>query len=97
MKRLFQRLEKYKHNATLDLDWPVVVSLASYFAVDKKDEMDVHMVYNASVSRGLNGAMWASSFALPTVDLTLRGVDSSSQLGDLDLGEMFLNFLCWTR
>jgi hypothetical protein len=49
------------------------------------------MVYDASKS-GLNDVVWAPSFGLPTVDLTLRGIDSFSHLGDLDLGEMFLNF-----
>ena len=49
------------------------------------------MVYNASKS-GLNDVVWVPSFGLPTVDSTLRGIDSATSLGDLDLGEMFLNF-----
>ena len=49
------------------------------------------MVYDALKS-GLNDAICAPSFVLPTVDSSLRGIDSSTHLGDLDLGEMFLNF-----
>ena len=49
------------------------------------------MVYDASKS-GLNDVVWVPSFRLPTVDSTLRGIDSMTSLGDLDLGEMFLNF-----
>jgi hypothetical protein len=40
----------------------------------------------------LNDSLWAPSFGLPTVDLTLRSIDFNTYLGDLDLGEMFLNF-----
>jgi hypothetical protein len=67
-----------------------VVSLTSFFCVDK-GHTDIRMVYNASKS-GLNDVVWVPSFGLPTVDPTLRGVDSMTSLGDLDLGEMFLNF-----
>jgi hypothetical protein len=49
------------------------------------------MVYDATKS-GLNGSLWAPSFGLPTVDSTLRSIDFNTYLGDLDLGEMFLNF-----
>jgi hypothetical protein len=67
-----------------------VNSLTGYFAVGK-DETDIRMVYDASKS-GLNDALWAPTFGLPTVESTLRGIETDSYLGDLDLGEMFLNF-----
>jgi hypothetical protein len=67
-----------------------VVSLTSFFCVDK-GPTDIRMVYDASKS-GLNDVVWVPSFGLPTVDSSMRGIDSTSSLGDLDLGEMFLNF-----
>jgi hypothetical protein len=73
-----------------------VVSLTNVFAVPKvRDEagnvLDVRPVYDATKS-GLNDAVWAPSFWLPTVDTLLRMVDFDSWLGDIDFGEMFLNF-----
>jgi hypothetical protein len=67
-----------------------VASLTGFFAVPK-GESDIRMVYDATQS-GLNDSVWAPSFGLPTVDSTLRSIDFSTCLGDLDLGEMFLNF-----
>jgi hypothetical protein len=49
------------------------------------------MVYDATKS-GLNDSLWAPSFGLPTMDSTLRSIDFNTYVGDLDLGEMFLNF-----
>lgn len=68
-----------------------VITLTSFFGVPK-DVTDIQMVYDASQS-GLNDVVWAPSFGLPTVDSTLWGIDTKSWLGDMDLGEMFLNFL----
>ncbi len=67
-----------------------VQSLTSYFSVPKGDT-DVRMVYDATRS-SLNAALWAPNFGLPTVETVLRGVDEDSWMGDLDIGEMFLNF-----
>ena len=44
------------------------------------------MVNDASKS-GLNDAIWAPSFGLPTVDSSLWGIDWSTHMGDLDLGD----------
>jgi hypothetical protein len=49
------------------------------------------MVYDASKS-GLNAALWVPSFALPTTKDLLDLLDSDSWMGDLVMGEMFLNF-----
>jgi hypothetical protein len=65
-------------------------SLTSYFSVPKGDE-DVRIVYDASKSK-LNQSLWAPNFGLPTVEALVRGVDESCWMGDLDIGEMFLNF-----
>jgi hypothetical protein len=67
-----------------------VKSLTSYFAVPK-GEHDVRMVYDASKSN-LNKSLWAPNFGLPTVEALTRSVDETCWMGDLDIGEMFLNF-----
>jgi hypothetical protein len=67
-----------------------VASLTSYFCVPKGDQ-DIHMVYNATKSK-LNSCLWAPNFGLPTVDILTRNISCESWMGDLDIGEMFLNF-----
>ncbi len=49
------------------------------------------MVYDASKS-GLNKALWATNFSLPTKEDMLNGVSPISWMGDLNVGEMFLSF-----
>ena len=65
-------------------------SLMFMFDVPKGDE-DIRMVYDGSKS-GLNDALWAPWFALPTVDAMVRTLEPGYWLGDNDYGEMFLNF-----
>ena len=67
-----------------------------YFAVPKVtgpngEVLDVRVVFNGT-SSGLNDAIWAPSFWLPTADTALRKLQHSSMMIDFDLGEMFLNF-----
>lgn len=50
------------------------------------------MVYDASKSQ-LNACLWAPNFALPMVDTLVSGIDEHSWLGDIDIGEMFFNFM----
>jgi hypothetical protein len=47
------------------------------------------MVYDATKS-GLNEALWAPSFGLPTVDQLVRG--PTSWMGGIDLCDRFLNY-----
>lgn len=73
-----------------------VVSLMNVFAVPKvKDKtgavLDVRPVYNTTKS-GLNEAVWAPLFWLPTTETLFRMMDFDTWLGDIDLSEMFLNF-----
>ena len=68
-----------------------VFSLTSFFAVPK-GETDIRMVYHGT-KRGFNGSCWAPWFMLPTVEQHLRATDPGSYMGDLDIGEMFLNFV----
>ncbi len=67
-----------------------VESLTYYFSVPKRDD-DIRLVYDATRT-GLNSTLWAPNFQLPTVDALVRVVESGSWMGDLDVGEMFLNF-----
>jgi hypothetical protein len=67
-----------------------VKSLTGYFGVPK-GLADIRMVFDASRS-GLNDALWSPNFDLPTVETLLRGVEFGTWMGDIDLGEMFLNF-----
>ena len=68
-----------------------VSSVTSFFEVPKGDS-DIRMVYNGT-SSGLNDAVWAPWFSLPTVESHLRAVTNDTFMCDCDLSEMFLNFL----
>ena len=67
-----------------------VKSLTGFFAVPKGED-DIRIVYDASAC-GLNDALWCPNFFLPTIDSVLRNAGSETWFGDIDLGEMFLNF-----
>ena len=67
-----------------------VQSLTGFFAVPKGED-DIRIVYDATAC-GLNTALWAPNFALPTIDSVLRNADSRTWFSDIDLGEMFLNY-----
>ena len=67
-----------------------VRSLIRYFAVPKGDN-DIRLVYDGT-SSGFNHSVWAPSFRLPTVEMLLRAVGPNTWMGDIDIGEMFLNF-----
>ena len=67
-----------------------VKSLTGFFAVPKAGT-DIRIVYDATQC-GLNEALWAPNFFLPTVDSILRNATYSTWFGDIDLGEMFLNY-----
>ena len=53
---------------------------------------DIRMVYDATRS-GLNKAVWAPWFPMPTVVSHLRSVVAGTFMTDCDVGEMFLNFM----
>ena len=65
-------------------------SLTGFFAVPKGDD-DIRIVYDATAC-GLNEALWAPNFSLPTIDSVLRNSNSKTWFSDIDLGEMFLNY-----
>ena len=72
------------------IDKGKVSSVTSFFKVPKGDS-DIRMVYNGT-SSGLNDAVWAPWFSLPTVESHLRAVTNDTFMCDCDLSEMFLNF-----
>jgi hypothetical protein len=67
-----------------------VHSLTGFFAVPKGTE-DIRVVYDATKS-GLNAAIWSPNFYLPTATTVLNNSDDTTYYGDIDLGEMFLNY-----
>ena len=69
----------------------MVVSLTAFFEVEKGED-DIRLVYDGSIS-GLNLSIWVPHFFLPTIRTHLRAVDESTYMADVDIGEMFLNFV----
>lgn len=72
-----------------------VKSLTSFFTVPKGDD-DIRIVYNGTQS-GLNESIWAPWFTLPTIERHLRTMMPGTFMGDLDIGEQFLNFILHTK
>ena len=73
----------------------VVTNLMPFFSVPKGTH-DVRLVYDGSKS-GLNSYLWAPWFPLPTITTLERSLVPGSVMGDLDIGEIFLNFLLHPR
>lgn len=69
----------------------MVDSLTAFFAVPKGED-DIRLVYDGSVS-GLNMSIWVPRFFLPTLRTHLRAVEEDTYMADVDIGEMFLNFI----
>mmetsp|Transcript_15422 Transcript_15422/g.21971 ORF Transcript_15422/g.21971 Transcript_15422/m.21971 type:complete len:400 (+) Transcript_15422:439-1638(+) len=67
------------------LELGLILSLTSFFAVPKGLD-DIRMVYDGTKS-GLNDAMFAPWFPLPTVEQLLRVVEDGSYMGDIDDGK----------
>ena len=68
-----------------------VKSLIRFFAVPK-GLSDIRMVYDGTAS-GFNDSVWVPSFGLPTVETLLRGTGPETWMVDLDIADMFLNFM----
>jgi hypothetical protein len=60
-----------------------------FFEVDK--DSDIRLFYNGT-SCGLNNALWAPNFFLPTPATVARALGFGYYMIDINLGEMFLNF-----
>ena len=70
--------------------WGTIVNLSHYFPVPKGNN-DIRMVYDLSAS-GLNDALWAPRFWMPTMLNVVDCAIHTSWFGDVDAGEMFSNF-----
>ena len=62
------------------------------FEILAKGNDDIRMVYDATQC-GLNEALTPPNFFMPTIDASLRSMEISTWCGDIDLGEMFLNYM----
>ena len=62
----------------------LVLALTSFFDVPKGKD-DIRMVYDGTVS-GLNRALWAPWFPLPTIESHLRLINPGYFMEDVDLG-----------
>jgi hypothetical protein len=88
IERMIKKLDKVLSRGYISPG--LVVSLTSYFAVAKGDT-DIRLVYDGT-SSGLNAALWAPSFWMPTSESAVRVISFYSYLFDSDIGECFLNF-----
>ena len=69
----------------------VILALTSFFSVPKGTD-DICMAFDETVS-GLNNSIWAPKFMLPSMGSLLIMVGLDMQMVDLDVGEIFYNFL----
>lgn len=88
-RRMRKKLGKVRNRGYIQ--GGVVESLTSFFAVPKGKE-DIRMVYDGTAS-GLNDLIWVPGFPLPRTETHLRALDSGYYMADIDIGEMFLNFV----
>jgi hypothetical protein len=88
-KRMKDKLEKVRNRRCIGEAF--IRSLTSFFAVPKGLD-DIRMVYDGTVS-GLHDCIWVPRFVLPTIETHLRSVDEDTQMGDVDVGDCFLNFI----
>jgi hypothetical protein len=91
-KQLIEKIQKARDRRYIGPG--KVVSLTAFFGVKKGDD-DVRPVYDGSIS-GLNDCIWMPRFVLPTIQTHLRQVEAGTFMCDLDVGEMFLNFILHT-
>jgi hypothetical protein len=87
-KRMQEKLDKVRSRRYIGPG--LFKSLTTFNGVPKLD--DTRMVYDTSIS-GLNDAVWVPRFVLPTINTHLRSVGPSTYMGDIDVGEMFLNLM----
>jgi hypothetical protein len=66
--------------------------LTAFFSVPKGMIDDIRIVYDGSIS-GFNDVLWVPRFMLPTMQTHLRAVEEGTFMADVDIGEMFLNFM----
>ena len=88
---IYKKIKKYVKREYLELvNEEKVKNYIDYFAAPK-GESDIRLVLNGT-SCGLNKAVWASNFWLPSSKTMVRHLSYDYQSVDIDIGEMFLNF-----
>jgi hypothetical protein len=85
------RLTLLKALARWYFEYGDVTRRPHFFAVAKGDEY-IRMVYNDTFS-GLNSHLWCPWFVLATIITMLRVLNPGTRMGDIDVGEMFFNFI----
>ena len=88
VKAKLQRVIDKEYVKLVDIEY---VKSLMYIFHFPKGENNIQMVYNCTKS-GLNTALYAQWFALPTVDAMNRCVVAGSWLAGNDYKDMFLNF-----
>ena len=86
---VWRKLSKVRERLYIDVG--LVLSLMHMFYVPKGDS-DVRMVYNGT-SSGINDCLFAPHFGLPTILYILRSLRPGYYQADMDVGEMFPNFI----
>jgi hypothetical protein len=74
---------------TFDFGKDFIWSLMDFFDVDK--DSNIRLVYNGT-SCGLNKALWAPNFWLPTPATATQTLGYGYYMVDINLGELVLNF-----
>jgi hypothetical protein len=72
-----------------------VASLSQLFPVANGDE-DISIVYNGT-SYGFHAHFLWPWFELATINTILRALEPGTRMGDIDVGDMFLNFILEAR
>ena len=93
MKLVAAKIDGMLHKRYLEEG--VVRSNVHYFTVPKGEE-DVRVVFDGT-SSGLNEALWAPNFFLPSSRAASVLLTFSTWLADVDFGEMFHNFFVANR
>jgi len=90
--KIYSKIKKALQRGYLKIesDHKNVMNVIDYFGVEK-GESDIRVVFNGT-SCGLNDAVWAPNFWLPTSKSMVRALNFNYKAVDIDLGEMFLNF-----
>ena len=91
-EKIYSKIKKAleRNYLIIESDRNKVKNVIDYFGVEK-GESDIRVVFNGT-SCGLNRAVWAPNFWLPTAKSMVRAMNYNFKAVDIDLGEMFLNF-----
>lgn len=90
---MWQKVSKVRERLYINVG--PVMSLMHWFYVPKGDA-DIRMVYNGTAS-GINECLFAPHFGLPTIQYVVRSLLPNYYQADMDVGEMFPNFMLGER